>query len=375
MSLNFCGGAQIVTLAMIDALKARGHEVTLITADKVDWEKVKRYLDVGRLADHEESVIPYDMVRRLARSPIQGSLLITSFVGKLLSSMNKYDVVIDAYGDLDIAMTVANICFFNSFPFSLSHLFPRTAPSLMRKWYSRGLYRVLKKLSPKRKGCLPLTNSHYMKGILKRYLKLSPLVVHPPVNRDLCSGFDKEDVVITISRYVPGKELHKLLLIAKLVDDVRFLVVGRAYDRAYISLMLRLKDSLDLDNVEILANLPRKQLISLICRAKLYLHTNAKEPFGISILEAMASGCVPIVPRDGGPWTDILAQTDGVYGYSYSNSAEAAFYIRKLIEDNCLWNEMSLRCVERSKSFDRRVFNYKISKIVEEYANRLRGEV
>ena len=375
LSLNFCGGAQVVTLAMIDALRSRGHEVTLITADKVDWEKVKIYLNVEKLPDHEKSATTYDIIQSLGENPVQGFFLVISFVRKLLSSIKEQDVVINAYGDLDLAIGVANICFFNSFPFSLSNLFPKTAPSVMRGSYTAGLYKALKAISPMKRKCLVLTNSNYMKEILSRYLKLSALVVHPPVKLDdFRVDLEREDIVITVSRYVPGKELDKLLIIAKLVDNAKFLIIGRAYDRSYLSLLFKLKDSLGLDNVEILSNIPRKRLIDLIGRARLYLHANPKEPFGISIVEAMASGCVPIVPREGGPWIDILSGSDGIFGYSYTNPDEAAFHIRKLIKNEDLWQEISSRCVKRSKHFDKKFFNKKFVKIVEEYANRIQGK-
>lgn len=38
---------------------------------------------------------------------------------------------------------------------------------------------------------------------------------------------------------------------------------------------------------------------------------SACEAFGIAIVEAMSLGCVPVVLRAGGPWHDILGDTQG----------------------------------------------------------------
>jgi glycosyltransferase involved in cell wall biosynthesis len=53
--------------------------------------------------------------------------------------------------------------------------------------------------------------------------------------------------------------------------------------------------------VKLLPNISRRELRDVLRRSKVYLHTSKNEPFGISIIEAMSSGCIPIVPDSGGP--------------------------------------------------------------------------
>jgi glycosyltransferase involved in cell wall biosynthesis len=42
------------------------------------------------------------------------------------------------------------------------------------------------------------------------------------------------------------------------------------------------------------------KLLSLICEAKVYFHPLPGEPFGISTVEAMSAGLIPVVPDIGG---------------------------------------------------------------------------
>jgi glycosyltransferase involved in cell wall biosynthesis len=91
--------------------------------------------------------------------------------------------------------------------------------------------------------------------------------------------------------------------------------------------------------------------------------------FGISVVEAMASGCVPVVHRSGGPWTDILDARQGAYGFSYATPAEAANYIDMLVTDEDLRSRIAAKASYRSKKFDRTVFMRRLAEVVERVAN------
>jgi glycosyltransferase involved in cell wall biosynthesis len=85
----------------------------------------------------------------------------------------------------------------------------------------------------------------------------------------------------------------------------------------------------------------------------------------MAIVEAMASGCVPLVRRDGGPWFDILDQTQGKYGYSYRTIHEASRLIDKLLTEQELAAQLSVKAIARAKDFDSSVFEQKILRIVQ----------
>lgn len=85
----------------------------------------------------------------------------------------------------------------------------------------------------------------------------------------------------------------------------------------------------------------------------------------MSVVEAMAAGCVPVVPRCGGPWFDILEGKQGFYGFSYGNVMEAADIVKTLLKDENLRCEVAARARERAKVFDSSVFERNILKIVE----------
>ncbi len=121
--------------------------------------------------------------------------------------------------------------------------------------------------------------------------------------------------------------------------------------------------------MKLLANAPINELLKNLSRAKVYLHVMPYDHFGISVVEAMASGCVPVVHRSGGPWLDILGGQQGEYGFGYDSAEEAAGFIDRLVNNESLRSEMATRTLSRAKEFDKSVFMEKIVKVVENVAN------
>ena len=73
------------------------------------------------------------------------------------------------------------------------------------------------------------------------------------------------------------------------------------YDHQYYQQMKHMIADYDLSNyVSLQTNISFSRLIQLMQLAKVYFHPRIDEHFGISIVEAMASGLVPVVSNIGG---------------------------------------------------------------------------
>ena len=169
-------------------------------------------------------------------------------------------------------------------------------------------------------------------------------VLHPPIQDSyvrLAKGFLKNKIkkqksFITVGRFFPDnhcKNQHIMIEefinarnLSKEMYNWDFHIVGNVNDEPYY-----------LKCVELAKNQPRiffhknvsnTELSEMLKKSCFYVHAsglNNKGPqecehFGLSILEAMAHGCIPIVYNDGGIF-DILNVSKGM-GFSYSSSVE-----------------------------------------------------
>lgn len=112
---------------------------------------------------------------------------------------------------------------------------------------------------------------------------------------------------------------------------------------------------------ELHATVTFKQVIQLLRQAKVYVHgkgfgstraggESLPEHFGITICEAMASGCPAIVPRRGGCWTDISML--GKHTFGYSSFKELKFHVDMLTKNKEEWLKWHKLGLERVKAFD-----------------------
>ena len=129
--------------------------------------------------------------------------------------------------------------------------------------------------------------------------------------------------MVTVSRLDINKQLERIPQIAaQTAPNIKFVIIGRLYNPAALNQLQTLTKKLDVANrVQIYPNASAEQKIELLKKSKIYLHTMVGEHFGISIVEAMAHGCLPIV-HDSGGMREFVPQQ-----YRYQTIAEAAVKI------------------------------------------------
>jgi glycosyltransferase involved in cell wall biosynthesis len=196
-------------------------------------------------------------------------------------------------------------------------------------------------------------------------------IIYEPVDYEtLASNYDpksKENIVLTVSRLEPGKNLWSVIEIASHNPNANFIIAGTTKTpRASMVLdsLERLIDKLKTKNVTIMKDLSRKKLVELYVKAKIYLHPLYIEHFGIAIAEGASSGAVPVVYRDGGGWFDIAAKVNQDLGYT--NLIEAKSIVKKIIEDHDFWLKLSRKSVDIAKDFSWNSFKERWNSAVDE---------
>lgn len=148
-------------------------------------------------------------------------------------------------------------------------------------------------------------NSTAVRDRIRRFYDREAEVIHPPVDvNELDATLEKEPGhFLWVHRLVPYKQ-PELVIEAFRELPYRLTMVGVG------PLEARLRRSLP-SNVELLPWVSRAELAELFGRASGFVHV-AEEDFGISTVEALASG-TPVVALDAGGSRDIVRQgIDGV---------------------------------------------------------------
>ncbi|PJF18642.1 hypothetical protein PSACC_01545 [Paramicrosporidium saccamoebae] len=82
-------------------------------------------------------------------------------------------------------------------------------------------------------------------------------------------------------------------------------------------------------SVEIRVNISHKDILNMLSRASIGIHTMKEEHFGISIVELMASGIITVANNSGGPKSDIIHHNED--GFLCSTIEEYAQTIKQII--------------------------------------------
>lgn len=346
-SLNRRGGAEVLCIQTIRVLKERGLFVALYTFDKTDWgpigEDIRPDIEKYVYKDHLEIRNPWDWF-------VLGFLYLCMMIDARFRDL----YIINHYGE--VFPFIADISWIHSIPIGYM-VRERNAYNVPYWEYLAELfnisYRILLWLAPSR---YIVTNSTYNQGIIKKTLGLQSNVIHPFLhNFQAMPILVKQPIVLTVSRLNSTKNLEIINQIEK-HTNVQFIVTGKTTEQTS---QLGLNASISL-----VPDPSNHEIKELMNKSTVYLSTLPTEAFGMAIVEAMAYGCVPVVPRDGGPWNDILETRQGINGYSYSSPEEAAEHINKITRNQQLYDTLSKNTAKRARGFTRNRFDKRFIEMI-----------
>src|SRR5215210_5582274 len=162
------------------------------------------------------------------------------------------------------------------------------------------------------KNTLVLTNSEYTRKAISNAFYIDAKVLYPPVDVDTFQKIasksnQREDMILVISRIAPDKQIENAIEVARLIRrrgiGKGMIIAGNLhdYDNHYYQQLRKMIADLGLsDCVSLQTNISFSKLVELMQLAKVYFHPRIDAHSGMSIVEAMASGLVPIVSDIGG---------------------------------------------------------------------------
>lgn len=301
-TLDVYGGAEYVAVTIANALARSHYDVTLFVNNPIEQQKLQYFF--GTQLDRSMKIIVKPTVIRPKYLLDFYQTIFRSYCFKL-----KCDLWIDVYSNRLFPWT--DICYIH-FPFANRYDYNEKFPYLKSRriiQVSALPYVLIEKNLVSEKGKLILANSKYTAQEIEHFLGKRAEVLYPPVSaasfcdlKNLIKN-KRKNLVVTVSRFAPTKELEKIPYIASLTDSgIKFAVLGRIYKKdTFLSLQKLTKELGLMNKIEFFPNISKSEIKEILKTAKCYLHTMTGEHFGISIVEAMASGCIPVVHNSGGP--------------------------------------------------------------------------
>ncbi len=228
-----------------------------------------------------------------------------------------------------------------------------------------------------------VTISDFSQQWIKKYWGLDSQVLYPPVNvQNFSNDTQKKNWITHVGRFfITGhnkKQLDLIKAFRKLVDQKKLenwelhfvgsVAEGEKHQQYFSQCQFYAKDYPIFFHTDV----PFAELKSILAVSKIYWHATGlnedekKSPilfehFGITTVEAMASGCVPVVIKAGGQKEIVTPES----GYLWSSIPELIEKTFTLIQDKKLLKNMQEAAILRAKYFDRKEFKARFKTIID----------
>jgi glycosyltransferase involved in cell wall biosynthesis len=314
ISLNPRGGSERLAVAVIQALSKIGIDIDLTTFEEPNVSKLES---------------AYGEVATSAIKKIKTITIIDS-IGK--AEINKrYDLTINTHGDMLPYFlpyfSKGNSIIYCHFPLA-KYLIDSKDPEYPRFLKGR-ILSTINYANPSTKyfdlasldyanmlrSSTVISNSEFSRRVISKAFGIDSIVLSPPVDVDLfrkaalfsSRSSNRKDAILVISRFHPTKKIENAIKLAQLLKQYKvgneMKIVGNIPPRryGYYFYLKHLVDHYDLtDYVTFEVNVSFSRLLNLMRESKVYFHPLLGEPFGISTVEAMSAGLIPVVPNIGG---------------------------------------------------------------------------
>lgn len=219
-----------------------------------------------------------------------------------------------------------------------------------------------------------LANSEYTRGFVKEWWHRDAKVLFPPIDTvKLNPAVEREPVLLTVGRFFsPGlghakRQLEMVRWFGQMhragrLPGWRFAVVGGC-EKSQLPYLAQIEAAAKGLPVEIYPNAPRSLVEKLLSTSSIFWAATgyggrddqpwAAEHFGMTTVEAMAGGCVPIVIDKAGQ-REII--TPGVDGFRWATPEDLMNQTAQVAGDEELRSKLSAAAVLHSATFSDQAF-------------------
>ena len=211
------------------------------------------------------------------------------------------------------------------------------------------------------------SNSTFTKERVKKYLNRESELVYPPIQTNKFNYKKTGDYWLSVNRLIGYKRIEIQMQAFTKMPNEKLIVIG-PYEKSktsqtYVDFIKKIKPQ----NVTLIEGADSfEELSNYYANCKGFITTCLKEDFGMTAIEALASGKPIIAPNEGGYIETVLKGKTGIL-IDDINENKLAENIRKLSEelkDVEQQNYYKENCQTQAKKFDTKMFTSKIKNII-----------
>lgn len=226
-----------------------------------------------------------------------------------------------------------------------------------------------------------VVNSQFTKEFIDKEFGVNSKVLYPPVDVETFVPGKKENFILYVGRFskLTQQKGQEVLIdsFKKLKSDWKLVLAGGVGVGTDTKWLTKLEKKALKNKVEIVKNPNLDKLISLYGKAKIFWSASgfginenenpvAVEHFGITVVEAMSSGCVPIITNLGGHKEIVNDNEDG---FLWDSTKELIKITNDLIKNPDKLEKISQKAIEKSKMFSTDIFYEKVDSLVDHRGN------
>lgn len=361
--LYLMGGGERVALTIASELSKYGHNVNLYGITDRDIAFFEKYYGIKlngiKLHNH------FGFLSFLKYIPIYKNYIIPRMLSK-----SDYDMIID---------TSSNGLFFIRSRAMLLCYVHYQLEIVRNKIVQLLLYPFTKQIGYNYDNYdLIMCNSSFTKTIIEGTTSKDIHILVPPVMIDGTIPNDKEKIICSIGRIEPEKKFEILIESFKLISasypDWKLIIAGSCNNYKYLHKLQNICAGLP---IELYSNITQESLNKIYDMASIYWHSKGYdtekkskyEHFGITTVEAMSHGCIPVVINKGGQ-KEIIDQ--GINGYRWDNVKELISYTKTIIDNTDTVNQVLRKnAIDKSRIYDENNFRKNMMSIIKKLDNNI----
>ena len=210
------------------------------------------------------------------------------------------------------------------------------------------------------------TISNYLAEEIKEKINIKPEIINNGINYDLIFKNEKKKKINTITFVLRNNVMKGDWILLDVLKKIDIKFSGLNINVVYMSNSIEFPEMINNKINKVLGPVSRNEIIGILQNSDVYIDASLNEGFGLTPLEAMACGNVPIVSNSFGVNDYIKNKKNGFIINEVNDANKYVEKLELLLNDKDMYNSMKKNIEQTCKDFD---YEKSVEKYIEYFKN------